>query len=137
MTWRRAVRALVLVTATLVSVAGGMALAATGTPAAAPAEAAATTSGPCIAPVPFMRRNHMEILKHDRRVTVHQGVRVEGHRLEDCITCHAVKGENGQAVPISDSRHFCNRCHGAAAVSIDCFSCHRSTPEPAGREARR
>ena len=88
------------------------------------------SGGQCLEPAPVMRRFHMQMLMHDRTATVHQGVRQSGHNLEDCVTCHAVKGEDGKAVTFEDSRHFCSGCHLKVAVSIDCFSCHRSTPSP-------
>lgn len=84
--------------------------------------------GPCLAPASIMRRNHMEMLKHDRNAAVHDGIRPPHRTLENCVTCHAVADTEGKPVSVEDSRHFCNNCHPQAAVSIDCFSCHRSTP---------
>ncbi len=127
---------LLFIAVAAVLVGAGTMLAVAETPAAGttlasaePMPTASASSGHCIMPTPFMRRNHMQLLMHDRRTEVHQGVREQGHNLEDCMNCHAVRDEQGRAVPITDSRHFCNKCHGSAAVAIDCFSCHRSTPE--------
>jgi len=92
---------------------------------AAPAFAAA--SG-CPEPPDRMRRVHMDLLRHDRDQAVRLGVHRPGHGLAACVDCHARTDEAGRAVPISDTRHFCAGCHRAAAVALDCFACHRSTP---------
>lgn len=76
-----------------------------------------------------MRRNHMRMLMHQRNETVYQGARGEEESLKNCITCHAVKGDDGQFVKFSNPKHFCRSCHDYAAVSIDCFDCHASRPE--------
>ncbi|MCG6870684.1 MAG: Hdr-like menaquinol oxidoreductase cytochrome c subunit [Gammaproteobacteria bacterium] len=74
----------------------------------------------CVEETGFMRRNHMELILHQRDETMHRGIRTTKHSLKECIECHAdpqtrsVLGENG----------FCQSCHSYAAVSIDCFSCH-------------
>lgn len=78
-----------------------------------------------------MRRNHMRMLMHQRNQTVHQGVRGKADSLKNCVTCHAVKGDDGQFVKFSNPKHFCRSCHDYAAVSIDCFECHASRPETA------
>ena len=83
----------------------------------------------CVAPVDWMRRNHMKALMHQRDQTVHEGVRGAEFSLKDCVTCHAVTGPDGRAVTVSDPKHFCRSCHDYAAVSIDCFECHASRPE--------
>jgi predicted CXXCH cytochrome family protein len=82
----------------------------------------------CVAPTDWMRRNHMKALLHQRDMTVHEGVRGTQFSLKDCVSCHAVKGEDGRPVTISSPKHFCRSCHDYAAVSIDCFECHASTP---------
>jgi hypothetical protein len=97
-----------------------------------PDTSTAAVRGPCVAPVSIMRRDHMELLKHDRQATVRDGIRRPDRTLEGCVACHAVAGEDGRPVSIDDSRHFCNVCHLSAAVSIDCFTCHRSTPSAVG-----
>ncbi len=87
-------------------------------------EAAAGTR--CVADPAFMRRNHMSMLKHDRDLTVHDGNRAPQASLKECISCHAVKGDEGKPVTAADPRHFCRACHDYAAVKIDCFECHAS-----------
>jgi hypothetical protein len=80
----------------------------------------------CVEDNRTMRTSHMDLLKHQRDLTVREGVRGAKHALRDCLTCHAVPDAKGQTVGIEDSRHFCNVCHGYAAVRIDCFECHAS-----------
>ncbi len=76
----------------------------------------------------YMRRWHMEMMKHDRDVTVYQGVRPVGASLDGCFDCHTVRDDAGLPVTAADERHFCRTCHDYAAVKVDCFDCHRSTP---------
>lgn len=87
----------------------------------------------CIADNDFMRRNHMDMLKHDRDLTMHEGIRDIDFSLKACIDCHAVKDETGKAVTVKDERHFCRSCHDFAAVTVDCFQCHASTPSTADK----
>ena len=82
----------------------------------------------CVADTPTMRRNHMNFLLHQRDATVREGVRTKRFSLENCLTCHAVKGADGKSVGYEDSKHFCRACHEYAAVRIDCFECHNSKP---------
>jgi hypothetical protein len=83
----------------------------------------------CVEDTAFMRRNHMEILKHQRDKTLREGIRTKKHSLQGCLTCHAVKDVDGSFVTIKSEKHFCNSCHGYAAVKIDCFGCHASVPQ--------
>ena len=77
----------------------------------------------------YMRRWHMDMMKHDRDVTVYQGVRPVGASLDGCFDCHTVRDDAGLPVTAADERHFCRTCHDYAAVKVDCFDCHRSTPD--------
>ena len=77
----------------------------------------------------YMRRWHMTMMKHDRDVTMYEGVRPTDASLAECFECHTVKDEAGRPVTVADERHFCRTCHDFAAVRVDCFDCHRSTPE--------
>lgn len=86
----------------------------------------------CVADTAFMRRNHMDLLDHQRDETVLEGLRDEAFSLKDCISCHAVKGPGNMPVTVSDPKHFCRSCHDYASVNIDCFQCHASRPESAG-----
>lgn len=81
------------------------------------------------------RVHHMDYLKHDRDLTMRDGVRdlspddiAINASIGECFDCHAVKDEAGAFVSFDDDRHFCRVCHDYAAVTVDCFSCHRSTP---------
>ena len=101
------------------------------------ADAAATSRGlgpaiepargeKCVAEPAFMRRNHMDLLKHQRSETVHQGVQGAPASLKGCIACHASAATGSVAVAKTD---FCVSCHSYAAVKIDCFECHASKPQ--------
>lgn len=87
----------------------------------------------CVEDTAFMRRHHMELLKHQRDETMHRGIRTTQYSLQQCITCHVVDGAEGKPLTIADSKHFCNSCHSYAAVSVDCFACHASTPSGAAQ----
>ena len=86
-------------------------------------------SGPCVAPVAEMRRNHMKMLLHQRDLTMHEGIRTARFSLKNCVDCHAsrktgsVLGEEG----------FCSSCHAYASVKIDCFECHSPLREARAR----
>ncbi len=84
----------------------------------------------CVEDTDFMRRNHMDMLKHQRDETVLEGIRSEQYSLKECLSCHVVLGPDESAVTVSSPDHFCRSCHDYAAVSIDCFQCHASRPEP-------
>jgi len=82
----------------------------------------------CVEDTDFMRRNHMDLLKHQRDETMLKGVRSRQYSLKQCIDCHAVNGPDASPVTVSSPQHFCRSCHDYAAVSIDCFQCHASRP---------
>ena len=77
--------------------------------------------GKCVAPAEEMRRNHMEMLKHQRDRTMHQGIRGEPVTLNGCIECHASKKTGS----VLGEGNFCQSCHAYAAVKLDCFDCHQ------------
>jgi len=77
----------------------------------------------------FWRKNHMDLMKHDRDVVMYDGVRVVSGSLKECFDCHTVKDAEGHVVTYQDEQHFCRTCHDYAAVKVDCFMCHRSTPD--------
>jgi hypothetical protein len=79
--------------------------------------------GQCIAPKDEMRRNHMEMLKHQRDKTLRLGQRGATVSLNGCIECHASKETHSV---LGSDRNFCQGCHAYAAVSIDCFECHQA-----------
>ena len=82
----------------------------------------------CVEDTDFMRRNHMDLLLHQRDETVHKGIRTKKHSLKECFTCHVVKDKDNKPLTVSSPKHFCRECHDYAAVSIDCFQCHTSIP---------
>ncbi len=83
--------------------------------------------GRCVEDTAIMRREHPDMLLHQRDLTVHEGIRTRAHSLKGCVQCHAstktgsVLGKNG----------FCQSCHDYASVKLDCFGCHASKPKPA------
>lgn len=77
----------------------------------------------------FMRKQHMEMMKHDRDSTMYDGNREVKASLKECFDCHAVKDDQGTPVTYADDKHFCRVCHDYAAAKVDCFMCHRSTPD--------
>ncbi|MFV0515395.1 MAG: hypothetical protein ACK5MY_17430 [Jhaorihella sp.] len=77
----------------------------------------------------YWRANHMDLMRHDRNLTVHEGERKIAASLKQCFDCHTARDAKGQAVTYADKGHFCRSCHDFAAVRVDCFTCHRSTPE--------
>jgi len=85
----------------------------------------------CVEPTDFMRRNHMELIKHQRDETVHEGIRATSHSLAGCIDCHVQYDAQLQAVGVNASGQFCAGCHQYAAVSLDCFQCHATVPQDA------
>jgi hypothetical protein len=85
----------------------------------------------CVAPTAEMRRDHMNMLLHQRDRTVHQGLRETRFSLKNCVNCHASR-ETGSVL---GKDGFCSSCHAYASVSIDCFECH--TPLRSSRAAAR
>jgi hypothetical protein len=77
--------------------------------------------GQCIAPAEEMRRNHMDMLQHQRDRTMRQGIRGEKASLNECINCHASKTTGS----VTGKDGFCQSCHTYAAVKLDCWDCHQ------------
>jgi hypothetical protein len=88
----------------------------------------ATKLEQCVRPTGEIRRYHMDVLKHQRDVTVHQGVRKTPDALAGCIDCHVNKDAQGKSIPVNGDGQFCNSCHAFAAVHLDCFQCHSTVP---------
>jgi len=94
----------------------------------------------CVRPAAEIRRLHPDMLKHDRIKTLRKGVRAKNDgssldgSLKACISCHAIKNDSGY-VRIDNDQHFCVSCHKFAAVTIDCFQCHRDIPEGGAKTA--
>ncbi len=80
--------------------------------------------------ISIIRKMHPNLLLHKRDQTLRQGVRTEESSLKACIQCHAGKSSTtAEYVPVNQTGQFCSTCHQKVAVSLDCFSCHRTTPE--------
>ena len=131
---QQAITAITAVTAVLGLLLGGALQAAD--PAIGPSRVASRVPQPVIEPArgaqcvddpAYMRRNHMDLLKHDRDDTVRAGMRDTRYSLKACINCHASKATNSVNAAGSN---FCQSCHSYAAVKIDCFECHASNPAP-------
>jgi len=88
----------------------------------------------CVAPPEVMRRTHMEMLKHRRDRTVHEGVRGGDQALNRCLECHASK-TTGAAIGSPDA--FCQSCHDYVGVKLDCFDCHQGRPGAVARPVAR
>jgi hypothetical protein len=88
--------------------------------------------GKCVEDTATMRREHPDMLKHQRDLTVHEGIRTRTHSLKECVGCHASK----QSGSVLGEKGFCQSCHEYASVKIDCFSCHASRPKLADGATR-
>jgi len=115
-------RTLINVVVAFVLAAGSLAAQAGGIPKPAIQIA---NPGQCIAPPDEMRRNHMEMLKHQRDKTLREGVRGAAAgktaSLNGCIECHASKTSGS----VTGKDNFCESCHAYAAVKLDCWDCHQ------------
>jgi hypothetical protein len=78
----------------------------------------------CVEPVEVMRREHMNLLLHQRDATVQNGERDAKHSLVGCMDCHNPAENAETAIRYPDPQHFCAGCHLYASVQIDCFECH-------------
>jgi len=94
-----------------------------------PPKAKASEINGCVAPVEDMRKNHMEKMLHQRDKTLREGVRTKQHSIAECVNCHITPKKDGSYANFGENEHFCSSCHNYAAVSIDCFECHRDKPE--------
>jgi hypothetical protein len=70
----------------------------------------------CVEDTEYMRFRHMDLLKQIREEFIRDGIR-GNVSLTKCRDCHTSR------------ERFCNRCHEAASVVLDCFGCHYY-PEP-------
>lgn len=83
----------------------------------------------CVADTDFMRRNHMDLIVHQRDETVIRGIRDEPFSLVECVDCHAQQNASNEPVRVDAEGQFCASCHAYAAVKIDCFGCHAAVPD--------
>jgi predicted CXXCH cytochrome family protein len=89
----------------------------------------ADKSDACVAPTSFMRRNHFELIKHQRDITVREGVRHTDNSLAGCVDCHASKDDAGKFIPVNEEEQFCAGCHKYTGTTMSCFSCHSTVPQ--------
>ena len=87
--------------------------------------------GSCVDDPAAMRRHHFDFLHHQRDDTLRAGIRGAKYSLKECVTCHASTTATGKPVPVDAPGQFCQSCHAYAAVTIDCFGCHATTPQTA------
>ena len=93
----------------------------------------------CVAPTSVMRRKHFELIKHQRDITVHQGIRKTDYSLAGCVDCHVARDSHGEYIPINGvnpengEKQFCAGCHSYAGVELPCFSCHTTVPTVTGK----
>ena len=80
-----------------------------------------TKGDQCVAPVEYMRKNHMKLLDvwrdsvvrdDDRFHTMPDGSIVEKSLTKTCLNCHVSK------------KQFCEECHAFASVKPYCWECH-------------
>jgi len=98
-------------------------------PLAVEGSAKASKLTQCVEPTDFMRRNHMELIKHQRIATVREGVRATDHSLAGCIDCHVQYDKQGESVPVNAPGQFCAGCHQTVAEHLACFQCHAAVPK--------
>ena len=65
----------------------------------------------CYRDAEYMRFYHMDFLKEVREEVVRGGIPA-GVTLAGCGDCHVNRDQ------------FCDKCHAAASVFLDCFGCH-------------
>jgi hypothetical protein len=65
----------------------------------------------CVREPEYMRFYHMDFLKQIREDVVRKGIK-GGVTLSGCGDCHRNRDQ------------FCDKCHAAASVNLDCFGCH-------------
>jgi hypothetical protein len=65
----------------------------------------------CVRDTTYMRFHHMDLLKEIRDESVREG-KAEKITLENCRECHTSR------------ERFCNQCHNAVNLNLDCFGCH-------------
>jgi hypothetical protein len=96
-----------------------------------PPELRITSESPdCVAPTPYMRALHMDLLNQWRQDSVRTedatyvglGGKVYQKSLSGtCLSCHSNKGE------------FCDRCHEYVGVKPYCWDCHLEPPQAPAR----
>lgn len=109
---------------------GGIAPSASAEEVPRPKPAKAFKGEQCVEPVDLMRREHMNLLKHQRDETLRDGIRGNRYSLNACIDCHATASPEIADGKVRTLQPFCAECHEYAAVTIDCFQCHTGAALP-------
>lgn len=93
-------------------------------------------SAECAEAKKWMRRNHPDVLTHERDRTMREGIRARADSkplygsLRACVSCHIEKDDKTGEYPAIESRdHHCSGCHQKVAVKLDCFECHSTKPD--------
>lgn len=73
----------------------------------------------CVRDTTYMRFHHMDFLKELRNQAAREGIRGDV-TIAGCRDCH------------TNRKQFCNRCHDAVNLHLDCFRCHYYPLEPEG-----
>jgi hypothetical protein len=81
----------------------------------------APAAGACVEDKATMRRSHMDMIRHQRDLTVREGIRTTRHSLAACIDCHA---DPATGRVTGSPQAFCEGCHRYVAAKPDCFDCH-------------
>ena len=81
--------------------------------------------GKCVEDTATMRREHPDMLRHQRDQTMREGIRTRQHSLKGCVECHA----SAKTGSVLGQKGFCQSCHDYASVKPDCFGCHASKPK--------
>ncbi len=85
-----------------------------------------TSENQCVESKEYMREYHMQLLKEWRDSVVRDGVRTymasngkeyDISLTDTCLKCHSNKAD------------FCDKCHGYAGVSPNCYNCHNIPPQ--------
>ncbi len=69
----------------------------------------------------YMRFHHMDFLKDIRDKAMREGIRGDagfGEGTDRCRDCHTYRDQ------------FCDRCHTAVDLHLDCFGCHYYPTSP-------
>lgn len=85
--------------------------------------------GKCVEDSATMRREHPDMLRHQRELTMHEGIRTKKYSLNECVACHA----SAKTGNVLGEKGFCQSCHDYASVKIDCFRCHAAKPAAGAR----
>lgn len=125
LTWKRGTFVAALLAISAVAVASSDELHESSAGRVAKPVHAAGNGEKCVRDEAYMRRYHMEELKHQRNDTMRKGIRTTEFSLQSCVNCHADKKTNS----VLGKDGFCQGCHTYAAVKLDCFECHASKPK--------